>query len=83
MTPAYIPVELRRQVRADAGRRCGYCRSPEVLTGIPLDIEHIIPEAAGGPTVRENLWLAYHRCNMYKGDRITAIDPPTLVAPLS
>ena len=73
----YIPVELRRQVRADAGRRCGYCRSPEVLTGMPLEIEHIIPEAAGGLTVRENLWLACHRCNEFKGDRTHAVDPLT------
>ncbi|MBC8448448.1 MAG: HNH endonuclease [Chloroflexi bacterium] len=77
MTPAYIPVELRQQIRADAGRRCGYCRSPEVLTGMPLEIEHIIPEAAGGLTVRENLWLACHRCNEFKGDRTHAVDPFT------
>ncbi|RMF29335.1 MAG: HNH endonuclease [Chloroflexi bacterium] len=77
MTPAYIPLELRRQVRADAGRRCGYCRSSEVLTGMPLEIEHIIPEAAGGLTVRENLWLACHRCNGFKGSRTHAVDPVT------
>lgn len=77
MTPAYIPVELRQQVRADAGRCCGYCYSPEVLTGMPLEIEHIIPEAGGGLTVRENLWLACHRCNEFKGDRTQAIDPLT------
>lgn len=77
MTPSYVAVELRKQVRADAGRRCGYCRSSEVLTGMPLEIEHIIPEAAGGPTVRKNLWLACHRCNEYKGNRIQATDPLT------
>jgi hypothetical protein len=74
---AYIPVELRRQVRADAGRRCGYCRSSEALMGMPLEIEHIIPESMGGLTVRENLWLACHRCNKFKADRIQAIDPLT------
>jgi 5-methylcytosine-specific restriction endonuclease McrA len=42
---------------------------------MPLDIEHIIPEAAGGPTVRANLWLACHRCNEFKGDRTHATDP--------
>jgi hypothetical protein len=46
MSPAYVSAELRRQVRRDAGRRCGYCRSSEVLTGIPLEIEHIIPQSA-------------------------------------
>lgn len=74
---AYISVELRRQVRTDAGRRCGYCRSSEMLTGMPLEIEHIIPQAAGGPTARENLWLACHRCNEFKADRTQAVDPLT------
>lgn len=77
MTPAYISVELRQQVRSDAGRRCGYCRSSESLTGAPLEIEHIVPEAAGGPTIRENLWLACHRCNEYKGARTRVVDPLT------
>jgi hypothetical protein len=44
---------------------------------MPLTFDHIIPEAAGGLTVRSNLWLACERCNRYKGDRTTAIDPET------
>jgi hypothetical protein len=44
---------------------------------MPLEIEHIMPTAAGGPTVRENLWLACHRCNEYKADRTRAADPLT------
>lgn len=74
---AYIPVKLARQVRKDAGRRCGYCRSAEVLTGFPLEYEHIIPEAKGGRTERENLWMACHTCNKVKLDRLEAIDPET------
>jgi hypothetical protein len=66
---------LRRQVRADAGPVCGYCHSPEALVGMPLVIEHLIATAAGGPTTRENLWLACYRCNEFKGDRIAAVDP--------
>jgi hypothetical protein len=27
--------------------------------------------------VRDNLWLACHRCNEFKGDRTTAVDPQT------
>lgn len=42
---------------------------------MPLDIEHLTPEAAGGPTTRENLWLACTRCNDFKGDRIEVADP--------
>jgi 5-methylcytosine-specific restriction endonuclease McrA len=52
---SYIPVTLQQQVREDAGRRCGYCLSSDMVTGIPLEIEHLIPESAGGPTARENL----------------------------
>jgi hypothetical protein len=73
----YISTKLRQQVRTDAGRGCGYCLSSEILTGIPLEIEHIIPEARGGLTERENLWLACHSCNKFKSDRIRAEDPLT------
>lgn len=73
----YIPADLRRQVRADAGRRCGYCLSPEMLMGIPLEIEHILPEVTGGLTVRENLWRACHSCNKFKGGRSEFIDSVT------
>ena len=73
----YLSAELRRQLRSDAGSRCGYCRSAEALTGTPLTIEHIVPLAAGGPTRRDNLWLACHRCNEFKADRIDAVDPET------
>lgn len=75
--PAYIPVELRRQVREDARTRCGYCHSPEALLGMPLEFDHLYPEARGGPTERENLWLACSRCNDFKGDRIDFVDPVT------
>ncbi|WIG59353.1 MAG: hypothetical protein OJF49_002100 [Ktedonobacterales bacterium] len=83
MSRAYISAELRSQVRADANAQCGYCHSPEAFLGMPLDIEHLVPEALGGPTVRENLWLACTRCNDFKGDRTDATDPLTSqLAPL-
>jgi len=44
---------------------------------MPLEIEHIMPESAGGQTDIENLWLACHRCNQFKSDRYQAIDPTT------
>ena len=74
---SYIPVTLQQQVREDAGRRCGYCLSSETVTGIPLESEHLIPESIGGPTTRENLWLACHRCNKFKSNRTEAKDPLT------
>ena len=42
-----------------------------------MDAEHILPVAGGGKTVRENLWLACHRCNRFKSDRTHAPDPLT------
>ena len=77
MSRAYLSAELRRQVHADAGGRCGYCLSPETFLGMPLDVEHLMPVALGGLPVRENLWLACPRCNDFKGDRLDAPDPPT------
>lgn len=77
MTATYLPAALRQQVRADAGRHCGYCLSPEMLIGMPLEFEHIVPRVAGGLSTRENLWLACRRCNQFKGDRTAAIDPQT------
>jgi HNH endonuclease len=71
---AHVSGELRRQVRQDAGSRCGYCLSAEQLTGSPLTIDHIVPTGAGGPTSRDNLWLACHRCNEFKSDRQDALD---------
>jgi hypothetical protein len=64
-------------VLADADGRCGYCLSSEEITGAPLEIEHLVPEARGGPTRRSNLWAACRQCNALKGDRVEAHDPET------
>lgn len=73
----YIPLSLRRQIQADAGHRGGYCRSSQRISGIPLEVEHIVPDSLGGPTVRENLWLACHQCNKFKSNRQRFEDPET------
>ena len=52
MSRTYIPRALRERVAAQAGHRCGYCLLDERLVGIALEIEHIIPEALGGPSCR-------------------------------
>ena len=58
-----------------ARHRCGYCLRSEELMGMPMTIEHIIPEALGGTTTEENLWLACPSCNQFKGTQIQAYDP--------
>jgi hypothetical protein len=77
VSKTYIPAELRRQVRQDAGDRCGYCRISELVSATELNVDHILPESAGGPTTRENLWLVCTRCNQFKGDKIHAVDLQT------
>jgi hypothetical protein len=45
--------------------------------GLPLEIDHIIPEAAGGLTVEANLWVACAWCNLVKGNKTHFRDPVT------
>ncbi len=75
MSSARVPAELRRRVSAQARHRCGYCLSTEAIVGTPMELDHIIPEALGGETVEDNLWLSCSLCNGHKGDRIAAVDP--------
>jgi hypothetical protein len=77
MSKAYISKALRQRVREQARHRCGYCLSQERITGQPLDVDHIIPEARGGPTEEGNLWLMCGKCNQYKGDAVIVPDPLT------
>jgi 5-methylcytosine-specific restriction endonuclease McrA len=77
MSRPYISVELERQIIIDAGQRCGYCRTDEALTGIPLSTEHIIPVSAGGLTIRENLWRSCRPCNEIKRSQTHARDSET------
>ena len=77
MSKAYIPVDLRRQVAEDGRYRCGYCLTTQRIVGRPIVIDHLVPEAQGGLTVRENMWLACRRCSEFKGNRTHALDPLT------
>ena len=77
MSEGYIPEELRRRVRTQAGDRCGYCLSPQSLVYGTLEVEHIFPSAKGGADDEQNLWLACRLCNNFKGIQTEALDPLT------
>ena len=77
MTKAYIPQSLRQRVVAEFHNRCAYCHTLTAITGARLVIDHIVPEAAGGQTVLENLCLACHACNEFKGAQIEIQDTLT------
>jgi 5-methylcytosine-specific restriction endonuclease McrA len=72
-----ISSEIRDRVRSDANNQCGYCLSQQKYVLGILEIDHIIPKAAGGSDDEENLWLACRLCNSYKGTQTQAEDPIT------
>lgn len=74
---AYIPKALRQKIAAEANRRCGYCLTEQRVSGAPLHIEHLIPEAKGGTSDENNLWLSCAWCNSFKGTQTEAIDLQT------
>ncbi|HYU31407.1 MAG TPA: HNH endonuclease signature motif containing protein [Thermoanaerobaculia bacterium] len=75
MTLAYISKKLRERVAEQARYRCGYCLSSEQIVGLSMEVDHLIPQALGGATIEENLWLACSACNALKGHRVSALDP--------
>ncbi|WIG61411.1 MAG: hypothetical protein OJF49_004159 [Ktedonobacterales bacterium] len=77
MSTTRIPRALRQRIADQAKHRCGSCLTAEQFFGIHMEIDHIVPEALGGPTSEDNLWLACSPCNTHKGSRIAATDPET------
>jgi 5-methylcytosine-specific restriction endonuclease McrA len=60
--------ELREYLLEKWGRRCAYCH----ITGVPLQIEHIVPRVRGGTNRASNLTLACKRCNLQKNSQTAA-----------
>lgn len=65
---------LKRLVVARARGCCEYCLSRRAFSANPFVVEHIIPEAAGGDSVAENLCLACPGCNGHKHVATTGWD---------
>jgi HNH endonuclease len=73
-----IPLSLRRALGAEFPAPCrAYCHSPEQLLGMPLGVDHIIPEVGGGKTELANVCLCCRTCHSSKRRRIYARDPQT------
>jgi 5-methylcytosine-specific restriction endonuclease McrA len=60
--------EVREYLLEKFRRTCAYCDA----TGVPLQIEHIVPKARGGSDRVSNLTLACARCNDAKGTQTAA-----------
>ena len=82
MSRTYISKNLRQKVASAAHERCGYCQTQQVVVGYALHIDHILPEAAGGSSTEENLWLACSVCNNSKGTKTHGLDLVTLTRAL-
>lgn len=71
---AKISRDLDSKIRQQAKNRCGYCLNPQELMPFKLEIEHLYPQALGGESVEENLWLACRECNAHKATKTKARD---------
>ena len=74
---SYISVDLRSQIEQADRDRCCYCLTQAVNSGIPLSVDHILPQVRGGATTFENVCLACRPCNEFKSAVTQAIDPLT------
>jgi 5-methylcytosine-specific restriction endonuclease McrA len=61
--------EMREYLLEKWGRKCAYCGR----TGLPLQVEHIVPKSRGGSNRASNLTLSCQACNREKGSR-TAVE---------
>jgi len=69
------PAMIRAAVILRADGRCEYCQLSQVGQEASFHIDHVIPRAAGGPTIEENLALACVSCSLHKAAKMTGIDP--------
>jgi hypothetical protein len=70
-----IPATLRQFVVQRAQNSCEYCGLSQEGQEATFHIDHVVPRAAGGQTVVENLALACVSCSLRKAARQIAIDP--------
>jgi hypothetical protein len=72
-----VSPRLRRIVAKRARHRCEYCRLSQTGQEATFHVDHVLPRAAGGSTVLDNLALACVSCSLYKEARRSAVDPKT------
>jgi hypothetical protein len=69
-----IIASLHAEVVLRAGNRCEYCRLSQLGQEAAFHIDHVLPRAAGGPTMAGNLALACVSCSLRKWAKQTATD---------
>ena len=61
---------LRQFVRDRSGGVCEYCQFPEQHSFNPFQVDHVIAEKHGGPSIERNLAWSCFYCNTYKGPNV-------------
>ena len=69
----YVAAGLRRQVVARAAGLCEYCLLHADDNALPHEVDHVVSEKHGGPTVADNLALACVHCNRHKGSDLSSV----------
>ncbi len=69
--------DLEMQVRRRAIGCCEYCGTPEAISSAPFQIDHVVAEQHGGPTIAANPALSCFACNHHKGPNLGGVDPKT------
>lgn len=64
-------LRLRMAVLTRDGFRCRYCGAEPARAY--LQVDHVVPRAAGGQTVLENLVTSCSDCNLGKSDSLLAV----------
>jgi hypothetical protein len=77
MSTTYIIAELRRIVVARAEEACEYCLIHDDDTFFGCQVDHIVSEKHGGPTLAHNLAYACLFCNLHKGSDVATFIPGT------
>jgi hypothetical protein len=72
-----VSPSLHAEVVLRAGKRCEYCQLSQLGQEAAFHIDHVVPRAADGPTVLDNLALACVSCSLRKGAKQTATDADT------
>jgi 5-methylcytosine-specific restriction endonuclease McrA len=72
-----VTPQNRQKVRERANYLCEYCHSSEEASAARFDLDHITPRSLEGSEELSNLALACQRCNNYKYNFTTEVDPQT------
>ncbi len=73
---AYVAAALRQAVIERAQGRCEYCLTWQAIV-VEMEVDHVLPESAGGLTEASNLCLTCAGCNGFKLAFQSAVDPET------